>query len=421
MSCCGLDFGTSNTTLALVSGGDVRPILLDQGHDPPEATPTVLYFPGEGARFYGTRAIHEYVDRAMTGRFIQSIKRYLPSKTFDHTVIDGQRMDLPALIGGFMKHVRDAAEALAGERVDKVVLGRPAVFHRDPARDALAQGRLEAAARAAGFQELRFRIEPIAAARAFERRLDRETLCLVGDLGGGTSDFTMMRLGPQRVGRADRRDDILGSDGIDVAGNDFDALLVRKKVLPTLGGDTRYRPMGRWVPVPTRLHVGMTGWHALSFLATRESLEALDGWIRTAEDPDGLSRLREVLTGNYGFALFRAVERAKVALSRSDSTRLRFHEGGVNIDEPVSRAEFEEMCRPLLERLAETLDGLLREVAVAPEQVSAVFLTGGTSLIPCVREIFEARFPGRVLGRDAFTSVGLGLGVEAAEVFGAPG
>lgn len=418
MSACGLDFGTSNTTLALVSGREVRPIVLDPGHEPPETTPTVLYFPGEGARYYGSSAIHEYIDRAMTGRFIQSIKRYLPSRTFDHTVIDGQRLDLPALVGGFMKHVRGTAEALAGEPVDRVVLGRPAVFHRDRERDALAQARLEAAARLAGFRELRFRIEPIAAARAFERSLDRETLCLVGDLGGGTSDFTLMRLGPERVGRGDRRDDILGSDGIDVAGNDFDALLVRRKVLPALGGDTRYRPLGRWVPVPTRLHVGMTGWHALSFLATRDNLEALDGWIRTAEDPDGLLRLREVLTGNYGFALFRAVERAKVALSREHTTRLSFHEGGVHIDEAVSRVEFEAMSAPLLAALGETLDGLLREVGVERERVSAVFLTGGTSLIPCVRDLFEARFPGRVLGKDAFTSVGLGLGVEAGEVYG---
>ncbi|MCB9758651.1 MAG: Hsp70 family protein [Alphaproteobacteria bacterium] len=417
-ACCGLDFGTSNTALALVREGRSVPLVLDPRHRPPETIPTLLYFSPDHLRAYGTEAVDAYLERAMAGRFIQSIKRYLPSKTFDYTMINGRTYDLSELIAGFLEHLKWLAERATGAPVERVLLGRPARFDPDPDRDRLAERRLEQAAALAGFDEIRFRIEPIAAARAFEQQLDREVLCLVGDLGGGTSDFTVMRLGPERVGRLDRSGDILGSDGVSVGGNDFDAALVRRFVLPHLGGGSQYRPLGRWIPVPSRLHAAMTSWHQLSFVATPENLRALRTWIRTADDAVGLERLLELLEWNYGFQVFQAVERAKVALSTAAHTRLRFAEGGVTIDEPVSRADFEVAVRPLTERLEQTIDALMETLGLQARDVTAVFLTGGTSLIPCVRDLFRARFGDRLLERDAFTSVGAGLGVEAAEIWG---
>ena len=416
MPACGLDFGTSNTALALVAEDRVRALPIDLGHDPPENIPTLLFFAEDHRQFYGTEAVTEYLDRAMAGRFIQSIKRHLPSKAFTHTFVNGRSMDLADLVAGFLEHLRFLANREAGAEVRRVLMGRPAVFHRDPVRDRLAQDRLERAAMMAGFEEVRFRYEPIAAARSFEESLDREVLCLVGDLGGGTSDFTVMRLGPGRVGR-DRGQDVLGADGVSVAGNDLDAVLVRKKVLPRLGYGASYRPLGRPIPVPTSLHVAMSGWHALSFVNTPDNLAELRKWIRTADDREGLERLYEVLDWNLGFELFRAVERCKVDLSRDEQGVLSFRAGKLAIEEPVSRREFDHAIEPLVLQLEDCLDGLLVRLELSREDIGAVFLTGGTSLVPRVRRVFEERFPGRLLAKDVFTSVGHGLGVEAAEIW----
>ncbi|MCP4804864.1 MAG: Hsp70 family protein [Proteobacteria bacterium] len=418
MAACGLDFGTSNTALALVQGGASRPLVLDPGHSPPENIPTLLFFSEDHRQFYGSQAVDEYLERAMAGRFVQSIKRHLPSRAFTHTFVNGRAMDLSDLIAGFLEHLRLVAEAEAGEPVTRALMGRPAVFHEDASRDKLAQDRLEQAARMAGFEDVLFRYEPIAAARSFESELDREVLCLVGDLGGGTSDFTVMRLGPDRVGRPDRGQDVLGADGVNVAGNDFDAVLVKKKVLPRLGFHATWRPLGRPVPVPTRLHMAMTSWHALSFVNTAENLAELEGWIRSADDAVGLKRLHEILDWNLGFELFRAVEACKVELSKHDEGVLSFRAGKLAIEEPVFRHEFESAAKPLTDKLGACMDGLLTRLELERSDIGAVFLTGGTSLVPCVRRLFEERFPGRLLAKDVFTSVGHGLGVEVAEVWG---
>ena len=417
MAACGLDFGTSNTALALVDGDRVRALPVDLGHEPVENIPTLLFFSEDRRQFYGSAAVDEYLDRAMAGRFIQSIKRHLPSKAFTHTFVNGQAMDLADLVAGFLEHLRFVACKAADRDVRRVLLGRPAVFHTDPARDRLAQDRLERAAAMAGFEEVRFRFEPIAAARAFEEGLDREVLCLVGDLGGGTSDFTVMRLGPGRVGR-DRAEDVLGADGVSVAGDDLDAVLVRRKVLPRLGYGAMYRPLGRPIPVPTSLHVAMTSWHALSFVNTPDNLAELEKWMRTADDREGLRRLHEILDWNLGFELFRAVERCKVELSRQQEGVLSFRSGRLAIEEPVSRREFDRAIEPLVQQLEACLDGLLERLELGREDIGAVFLTGGTSLVPRIRQLFEERFPGRLLARDVFTSVGHGLGIEAREIWG---
>jgi hypothetical chaperone protein len=384
---CGIDFGTSNTAVSLAIDGEVRPVDLDPAAAIARTIPTLLYFPAEGAPSFGTRAIHDYLARDLTGRLI-----------------------------AYLAVCRAAVEREAGRAVDTVVMGRPAVFHVLPERDALAQARLEAAARLAGFAEVGFQLEPIAAARAFERGLDRDVLCLIGDLGCGTSDFTVIRLGPGRVGRRDRAADVYGSAGTDVGGNDVDARLIHAWVLPHFGYGSHWRPLRRRVPFPTALHLAATRWHRLCVEASDPAnLRFLDRAVCSADDPAGLARFREFLYRNDGYSLFRAVERTKVALSTQDQAPLRFLEGLADIDELVSRAALEAAIAEELARLERCLDGLLGRLGLAPEAMECVFLTGGTCRIPAVRALFDLRFPGRILERDAFTAVGLGLGVEAAE------
>lgn len=415
---CGIDFGTSNTAVALHRDGVVEPVAVDLSSSIAWTIPTLLYFPPAGSPSYGAAAIQDYVSRDMAGRLIQAIKRYLPSATFTGTVVSGKTRSLEELLAGFLIRCREAADAQAGEPVRRVLMGRPAVFHTDPARDQMAQKRLTDGARMAGFEEIQFQLEPIAAARAFERTLSRDTLCFIGDLGGGTSDFTLIRLGPGRVGRSDRGDDVIGSAGVDVGGNDIDARLIAAKVLPHFGFGSQWKPMTRWVPLPTALHHAATRWHRLCVeAADPRNLRWLAEAIPRSDDPEGLRRFRIFLARNAGYALFRSVEAAKVALSSQDETRLVFREVDIELEEQVTRAELNQAIASELEKLERCMDGLLDRLAVAPSEVDTVFLTGGSSLIPAVRALFEARFPGRILEPEAFTAVGMGLGVEAGERF----
>lgn len=415
---CGIDFGTSNTAVSLWRDGELRPVAVDPASHIDHTIPTLMFFPPAGAPSHGAAAIAEYLGHDMAGRLIQAIKRYLPSETFSGTVVGGRTRTIEELVAGFLLRCKEAVDAAAGEPVRRVLLGRPAVFHVDPARDRLAQGRLEAAARLAGFEEIAFQLEPIAAARAFERELETDTLCFIGDLGGGTSDFTVIRLGPGRVGRLDRAADVLGSAGVDVGGNDVDARLIQAKVLPHFGYGCRWKPLDQWVPLPTGLHHAATRWHRLCVEAAEpKNLRWLDQAIRRSDDPGGLRRFRIFLARNAGYTLFRSVEAAKLALSREERATLAFHELDIELHEPVTRAELESAIDDELRRLERCMDGLLARLGLGPDEIGTVFLTGGTSLIPAVRALFEARFPGRILEPEAFTAVGLGLGLEAGERF----
>ncbi|MFN7146762.1 MAG: Hsp70 family protein [Myxococcota bacterium] len=411
---CAIDFGTSNTTVALVKDGEVRQLPVDPASPEPERMPTLLYFPPEGAPVYGAGAVNAWLAAEREGRLIQSIKRYLPSSGFEGTVVGGTVMGIEALVGGFLAAIKRQVDAAAGEPVTRVLMGRPARFGDTPDRDKLAQDRLHIAARRAGFVDIGFQVEPVAAARAFERSLDRDVLCLVGDLGGGTSDFTVIRLGPGRMG-ADRQGDVLGVSGVDIAGNDFDARIVYKKVAPHLGLFAKYKVEERWVEVPTTLHHAVTRWHSLCHAKTEKNLRLLERMLRTGDDKPGLGRLKEMVEDDHGFHLFRAVEGTKVALSEGNETVLSFHSGSIALDAPMTRPELDAAIARDIQGLEQCLDGLLADLALTHADIDVVFLTGGTSKTLRVQRMFEERFPGRVTSRDVFTSIGYGLGIEAAE------
>jgi hypothetical chaperone protein len=413
---CAIDFGTSNTTVALCQNGEVRQLDIDPGSPHPDRMPTLLYFPPEGPAVYGARAVDAWLAEERTGRLIQAIKRYLPSSGFEGTLVGNTVMGIEALIGGFLGQCKKVVDEAAGENVTRVLLGRPAQFGATPERDKLAQHRLWTAARRAGFTEIGFQVEPVAAARSFERSLDRDVLCLVGDLGGGTSDFTVIRLGPGRIG-TNRADDVLGVAGVDVAGNDFDARIVYKKVAPYLGLFAKYKLEDRWVEVPTTLHHAVTRWHSLCHAKTDKNLRLLERMRRYGDDKAGLGRLEEMVVDDHGFHLFRAVEDTKIALSEGTDTVLSFHAGSLALDAPMTRDELDAALALDIRELEKVLDGLLTRLSFRPEDIDVVFLTGGTSRTLRVQQIFDERFPGRVVSKDVFTSIGYGLGIEAAERF----
>lgn len=412
---CGIDFGTSNSTLTLARPGGVQPVAIDPSNRVPEALPTLLFFDDDGHGAYGAQAVAEYEAAELGGRFLQALKKHLPAPGFTGTEVAGGFRSVEDLVAGFLEHLKLEAERAAGQPVDKVVLGRPARFSADDRRDRLAQDRLEAAASLAGFVEVAFQIEPMAAARSFEEQLDTEQLCLVGDLGGGTSDFTLVRLGPERVGAWDRSSDVLSVRGVTVGGTDLDARLVYDKVVPQLGLGSRYKVAAAWTPVPTFLHHAVCRWHRLSLVNTEENIAFLDRVIRTADDREGLRRLRRLLTGHHAWPFFRAVEAAKVELTAREQTTLRYAQDRLALEATVGRRDFEAAVAQELGQLAAAIDGTLEDAGLGREEVDVVFLTGGTSLVPAVRRLFTERFGDRIVDQGVFTSVGRGLGVEARE------
>jgi hypothetical chaperone protein len=421
----GLDFGTTNSALALVAANGTPRLAEFAGPD--GATPTfrsLLYFDREDDRapvevHAGPAALLAYLERDVHGgRLIQSLKSFLASRLFSATEIFGRSYRLEQLIGMLLGRLREEAEAALGEPVTAAVVGRPVRFvgaasHED---EALALARLRAALLNAGFRSVRFEYEPIGAARHYERGLEKDELLLIGDFGGGTSDFSLLRVGPGRV-RDGSAGSILGNDGVDVAGDAFDGKLVRHCVAPLLGRGAEFVSFfGRRLPVPEWLYAHLERWHHVSMLKSRRTLQLLLDLRREAVEPALLDRLLRVVENDLGFVLHRATEETKRALSRARTARFRIAHDVLEIDAEVSRADFEAWIAPELAAIAGCVDGLLARAGVATREVDRVFLTGGSSLVPAVRAIFEARFaPARIRSGDEFTSVASGLALCAAE------
>jgi hypothetical chaperone protein len=414
MRACGLDFGTSNTAAALPDG---RVLPIAPGTPEPRLLRSVLFFPeDERATYTGEEAITRYLEDN-AGRFIQSVKSFLHSRSFRATQVNNRTWTLEELVAVLLRRVREAVGAHLGEPPEAVMLGRPAVFSPDAEADALAEQRLRKAAGLAGFTHIQFLIEPIAAALAYEAQLSREELVLVADFGAGTTDLTLMRLGPSRRGRPDRRGDVVGSTGVRIGGDRFDAELMRHKLLPHFGAGTTYQVRGftdKRLPVPQHVLAKLLSWHEMSFIREKSTQELLELMLESSDRPETAEALYDLVMENLGYRLFRAIEAAKVRLSTEDEATVDFEEARIQLHERVTRAEFESFCQPLLTELEQCTQGLLERCAGAGE-VDAVFLTGGSSQIPAVRQLYARRFgEARVRTADAFTSVAEGLGRASA-------
>lgn len=412
MPTCGLDFGTSNSAVALPSGDVLR---IDRANAEPRLFRSVLFFPEQAPGFHaGAAAIDEYLQRS-EGRFIQSVKGWLPSGSFTATQIRGKPFKLEQLVAMLLRTIRERAESEMSAAIDDVTIGRPALFAADPSYDALAERRLLQAAELAGFKRVRFLIEPIAAALAYEATLSREELVLVADFGAGTSDLTIMRLGPARRGAPDRRGDVVTSGGVSIGGDRFDAEIMRHKLLPYFGHGSTYEVMGKRMVVPMSILGRLLSWHEMSFIRERATQELIDRILYTSDNARAIEALSDLVEENLGYRLFRAIESAKIALSSATRARIRFDEARVQIDEPITRSELERFCAPLLAALESCLDDLLARAALRADQIDSVFLTGGSSQIPAVRNLFAETFgEARLRTADAFTSVAEGLGRSTA-------
>jgi hypothetical chaperone protein len=374
---------------------------------------------GHTRSWTGPAAIEQYLDAEHKGRLIQSLKSYLPSRLLTGTEVLGRHYTLEDLISRILGDLRLQAERQLGEPVRYAMVGRPVRFvgSESDEDESYALGRLRHAFQLAGFEQVEFEMEPVAAAYAYESTLDHDELILIGDFGGGTSDFSLLHVGPEVRRRGRKPEDLLGNAGVGLAGDAFDARIVRKLVSPALGADSMARSGQKILPaVPAWVYANLERWHYLSFLRTRAVLDMLKGARARALEPEKIETLIMLVDEDLGYQLHQAVQRLKFELSRSLQAEFYFREGGLELRIAVTRAEFENWISQELNKIEHCVDTLLTSTGVGASAVDRVFLTGGTSFVPAVRGIFETRFgANKVRTGNEFTSVASGLALRAEE------
>lgn len=424
-ACFGLDFGTSNSAIAAARGGDVRLARYPHLGGSTETFRSVLYFhperrsaTGDPVALAGPRAIEQYLaaDDGQ-GRLVQSMKSYLADHTFDATNVFGRTMTLVDLLTTLLEALRRQAETELGPLGRRLVVGRPVRFSQAETEDddAFAVKRLRAALSRAGWDDVTFVPEPVAAACFYERRLDHDEIVLVGDFGGGTSDFTLAEVGPSR--RASGRAGVLSTAGVAIAGDALDARIVDHVVAPAVGKGSTYRSMfGKELDVPVWLFMKLRRWHHLSFLKTKQTLALLGEIARSSSQPDAIAALRDLIENDEGYRLYRSVEGTKIKLSKEETASFRFEGGGGTIEREVTRTELEGWIAEDTAAMEAAVDRALVAANVAARDVSRVFLTGGTSFVPAVRRLFERRFDGRIESGGEMISVASGLALMAEDL-----
>ncbi|MBZ9869944.1 Hsp70 family protein [Mesorhizobium sp. BR1-1-9] len=412
----GIDFGTSNSTVGVVRGGQPHLVALEGG----EVTlPSAVFFNFEDNRTcFGRQAIANYTD-SVEGRLMRSLKSVLGSALAqEKTRIKARSIGFMEIVGLFLGHLRKRLEEDAGGAVESVVLGRPVQFVDDDAEaDGRAQSELEGAARAQGFKHIAFQFEPIAAALDYEQKVTREELALIIDMGGGTSDFSIVRVSPQRARSLDRKDDILASRGIHIGGTDFDRLLSIAHVMPELGHLSPTKDGKR--NLPASYFIDLATWQRINLVYTAKAMTHLRQIRYEAERADLVDRFIHIVEHRYGHALAALVERAKIELTDKVSADVEVRLPEVQFAAEIPREALDATIARDIERVAATVGQTIGDAGVRPSDITAVFLTGGSTAIPLARQKILSLVPqASVIEGDMFGSVGLGLALDAQRKFG---
>ncbi|MBS0221534.1 MAG: Hsp70 family protein [Proteobacteria bacterium] len=408
MIACGLDFGTSNSAIGVAHDKTVALV-------PVEASSTLMAsavffdYEAKGRVLYGNEAIAAYVEQT-EGRLMRALKSILGSPLIDEeTSLGGRKVPLTNVVEIFVRHLKQKAEAFAGQEITAVVHGRPVRFVDDDDRaDARAQDVLETVARRVGFRDVAFVYEPIAAAYHYEQTVRDEELVLIADIGGGTSDFSVIRVGPQRRSRADRTRDVLATAGVRVGGTDFDTALSLASAMPLLGLGTRL--IEKNLPMPSALYHELATWPTINFAYTYKTERELAELVALACEPEKVERLLTVVRKRLGHRLASAIEDAKIALSDEEraAVSLDFLETGLAIT-PI-RVEFDHAIEARIDRLYKAARDCIATAGLDPSAIETIFLTGGSSRVPAVRTAIARAAPSaRLAGASDLLSVALGL------------
>ncbi|MRT28368.1 Hsp70 family protein [Herbaspirillum sp. CAH-3] len=413
---CGVDFGTSNSTVGWLrpQAGDSLLLPLEDG----KATlPSVVFFNADENSFsYGRAGLGEYL-AGYEGRLMRSLKSLLGSGAIDgQTEVGGRALPYRGLLSQFIGELKQRAERAAGTSFSKVVLGRPVHFvDEDAAADQLAQDTLEQIARDVGFKDIAFQFEPIAAAFDYESRIDKEELVLIVDIGGGTSDFSLVRLSPERAARSERREDILANGGVHIGGTDFDKYFSLACVMPLLGLGGRLQGNAE---IPSSYYFNLATWHTINQLYTRKAWQQLQDVAREVADRERFARLLDVVEQRCGHWLALQVEAGKIALSSAEQTLLDLDRLRQPEQLPLLRSDFNGAVDHLVQSVEQTVLALLPQAGLRADDIDSVFFTGGSSGVRLLRERISALAPqARHVEGDLFGSIGSGLAIDAARKF----
>jgi hypothetical chaperone protein len=412
---CGIDFGTSNSTAGWSRPGLPALLPLESGKP---TLPSVVFFHAEDEHVsYGRAALADYL-AGYEGRLMRSLKSLLGTAMIDdHTEVAGRALPFRVLLAQFIGELKHRAEKAADQSFSRAVLGRPVFFVDDDATaDKKAENTLAEIAHAVGLKDIAFQYEPIAAAFDYESQIRREELVLVVDIGGGTSDFALVRLSPERARKAERRDDILASGGVHIGGTDFDKYLSLASVMPTLGLGSR---LASGLEVPSAQYFNLATWHTINQVYSKKSWTQISDIRRGAVDKDKLDRLQNLVRERAGHWLAMQVEAAKIALS--DAPEAVMDLGRIAPGETLTlhRPDFDGAISELVGTVSRTVVALLKDAGVDGDDIDTVFFTGGSSGVPLLREQISALLPqARSVEGDRFGSIGAGLALDAVRKFG---
>lgn len=411
----GIDFGTSNSSVGCWLDGEAR--LISFGNDGVSVPSAIFYSTESAENYFGKQAVAQYRS-GEEGRLLRSLKSVLGSSLMkEKTTIRNQRVPFTDIIQDYFGFIRQAIAESTDTPVQQVVVGRPVHFvDDDEQKDRDAEQQLRSIAESAGFTHVEFQFEPIAAALNYENSLTREELALVVDIGGGTADFTLIRLSPDRHRSADRTADILSTVGIHIGGTDFDRLLSLQSVMPLLGRGSKVRGTGR--EVPGSIYFDLATWHRIPLLYNPATLTTIRQMKIDAVDREKVQRLEAVVSGQHGHELAGAVEQAKIQLSDAQSTRLSLTCVADGLVGDIRRCDFEQSIARSVDQLAGCINEGLTLAGLQPNHITSVFHTGGSSSVPLLQQRIHQMFPDaeQVQG-DTFGSVGLGLTIDAGRRF----
>lgn len=417
----GIDFGTSNSTVGLARVGSAALIALEGDN---LNIPSAVFFDADGGRaHFGRAAVQRYVEEH-GGRFMRSMKSVLGSSLIsDKTRIGARYLTFGEIIGQFIGHLKQSADARIGGEIKAAVIGRPVFFvDGDAEADRAAQNALEGAARAQGFAYVEFQLEPVAAALDYERTCGREELALVIDAGGGTSDFSLVRVSPEGAAKSSRDGDVLASHGVHIGGTDFDRALNLRAAMPSLGyGSLISSEFGldQVRPAPAHHFAELATWHRINLQYSAKNISDVRALIRTAHEPKKIEKLLAALENRRGHEIAMAVEAAKIHLSDASVSAIKMPGDEMPEFIEARREDLRQAIAGMIEQLQAALKETLLMARIQGGEVQTIFLTGGSTALPMVRDSLTSLLPqAKIVAGDTFGSVGTGLAIDAARRFG---
>ncbi len=403
----GIDFGTTNSALAIYDedSKEIHSTII---------IPSLIYFYHQlqGGYVVGEEAIAAYLSDGMKGRFIKSIKQILSRSSFTETRIHNKRYNASDLVAIILKELKSRADELIGQDCQKAVIGRPVFFDDDNVqKDTLAQNRLNKAAKIAGFNDVRFQFEPIGAAFAYEKTLQKKENVLVADLGGGTTDFTYLVLDPAKVGSLDRKNDMMATGGIYVGGDSLDSAFMWEKGTPYFGKHTTYEATpGKILTVPKSLFVNICSWEQMNFFNGQRIKKDIEDYYYFSGNDPKFKNLITLIENNLGYSVFQAIEKTKITLSKAEQSKFSYRKMDIRIEEEISLSDYQQIIKKDVDRISVYLNEFMAQNHIEVKDIDSLFLTGGTSMVASIQQLFKTKFPHIKLNSgDNFKSVAKGL------------